>query len=194
MKLYVIRHGETDCNARGVYTGQSQAKLTEKGIEEAKRIKFLFDNKQIDKVYTSTLIRTQQTAECVVSKREFEPRSEICEIDVGNLVGMTRAKAVEKYGEHFLDDLKINNFVDYGGENVEQFEKRVVGFIKEIEMSDYDSVAIFVHAGVLRCVMKYVLGRELKNNTYSCTNCTVGIFEYNGESWRMRSYISPEEL
>ena len=38
MSLYITRHGETDYNVKNLVCGISDARLTEKGIEQAKKL------------------------------------------------------------------------------------------------------------------------------------------------------------
>ncbi|MEJ7525636.1 2,3-bisphosphoglycerate-dependent phosphoglycerate mutase, partial [Staphylococcus epidermidis] len=58
-KLILCRHGQSEWNAKNLFTGWSDVKLSEQGIEEAKTAgKKVEENKlEIDVAYTSLLTR-----------------------------------------------------------------------------------------------------------------------------------------
>ncbi|MBK5200544.1 MAG: histidine phosphatase family protein [Spirochaetaceae bacterium] len=66
MKIYVLRHGETDLNKAGLVSGVSNAHLTPKGINQAvEAAKEIDRNKElynIKHIYVSPLERAQHTA------------------------------------------------------------------------------------------------------------------------------------
>lgn len=60
--LYIIRHGETDLNKRGVVQGRGMdTDLNELGIKQSEAFYEAYKNVSFDKIYTSTLRRTHQT-------------------------------------------------------------------------------------------------------------------------------------
>ncbi len=61
--LYIVRHGETDLNKRGIVQGRGiNTSLNEKGREQAVEFYQAYKDVPFDKVYTSSLQRTHQTA------------------------------------------------------------------------------------------------------------------------------------
>ncbi len=70
MKIYLVRHGESKSNYDNKYgepyfCGQLNVSLTEQGTESAQALVNYFTNKNIDHVYVSSLLRTQQTYEAI---------------------------------------------------------------------------------------------------------------------------------
>ncbi|MEM7395037.1 MAG: histidine phosphatase family protein [Verrucomicrobiota bacterium] len=62
--IYLIRHGETDCNLNGVLQGRGvNAPLNENGRQQARAFFEAYRSIPFDRVYTSTLIRTHQTVQ-----------------------------------------------------------------------------------------------------------------------------------
>lgn len=57
MKIFVIRHGESETNRDALWTGWYDAHLTEKGRSEAERLRVLLSGIQFDKIYSSDLLR-----------------------------------------------------------------------------------------------------------------------------------------
>jgi len=62
MKLFLIRHGETQENVDGIVQGWLNTKLNKTGINQAKAAACIF-NEKIDAVYSSDLLRCRETAE-----------------------------------------------------------------------------------------------------------------------------------
>ncbi len=60
--LYIIRHGETDLNKKGIVQGRGvDTDINETGIKQADAFYKTYRNVPFDKIYTSTLKRTHQT-------------------------------------------------------------------------------------------------------------------------------------
>ncbi|MBD5137395.1 MAG: histidine phosphatase family protein [Lachnospiraceae bacterium] len=63
MKLFVARHGQTTCNAQNKVCGITDVELTEKGIEQAKKLADIVQNYNIDIVISSLLKRAAETSQ-----------------------------------------------------------------------------------------------------------------------------------
>ena len=70
MNLILIRHGQSEWNALNQFTGWKDPDLTAKGIEEAHNAGKIINNLKInfDFVFTSALIRAQNTAEIILEE------------------------------------------------------------------------------------------------------------------------------
>ena len=73
MKLYLIRHGESEGNLLGVFSGWLQHNLTEKGREDACKAGRIIKKVKFDKVYSSDLNRAIETAKIALPDYECEP-------------------------------------------------------------------------------------------------------------------------
>ena len=62
MSLYITRHGETDYNVKNLVCGISDARLTEKGIEQAKKLAVSLQSVNYRYLYVSPLQRAVDTA------------------------------------------------------------------------------------------------------------------------------------
>ncbi len=182
MRLYVIRHGESEANQKKVYTGWAQVNLTEQGGREAAGVKERLRGIPFDRVYSSDLIRAMQTAELALPGCTYETTPLLREFNVGNLQGLTTANAT----------VKNRDFTPYGGENKDMIRTRVQKFMHLVETSDAANIAAFSHAGWLRMMLSVVLGVELQHDTFFCSNCTVAIFEYKQGKWALHSWINPQ--
>ena len=87
MKVYIIRHGQSVNNVQHKWTGWMDVDLTEKGIEDAVRVRKILEGKVFDKVYASDLKRAIDTAKTALPGYEIETNFLLREIDVGSLAG-----------------------------------------------------------------------------------------------------------
>lgn len=55
MRLWLVRHGETEANVAGLYSGHAPTPLTEKGIGQAKTLHTLLRHAPFDRVLCSEL-------------------------------------------------------------------------------------------------------------------------------------------
>ena len=71
MRLWLIRHGETQANVDGLYSGHAPTPLTARGIEQAQNLHTLLHGVSFDLVLCSELERAQHTARLVLSDRQL---------------------------------------------------------------------------------------------------------------------------
>ena len=64
--ISIIRHGQTDCNARGVLQGQMETSLNSTGREEAEKLGARLKNQRFTHIYSSNLERAVDTARLVL--------------------------------------------------------------------------------------------------------------------------------
>lgn len=61
--IYLVRHGQTEDNVRGILQGQTPGVLTEAGIEQARQLRDKLKDEPLDAVITSDLQRAVHTAQ-----------------------------------------------------------------------------------------------------------------------------------
>ena len=74
LKLYIVRHGQTEWNVLEKFQGQLNSPLTEAGIEKVRKTAEELKNIVFSKVYTSQVGRTIGTAEIILehNKNQIE--------------------------------------------------------------------------------------------------------------------------
>ena len=186
MRVWVIRHGESETNKSGLWTGWFNAQLTEKGKQDAVSAGKILSDVRFDKIFSSDLDRAKHTAEIAIPNCKYEESSLLREINVGAL----EQKPFAAISDQQSKTASVEGFSDFGGESREEFNKRVYNFMKEIEKMDMQNIAIFSHAGWLREILNIVLETVIPRNNFCCKNCTVAIFEYENSKWKMHSWIN----
>ena len=187
MKIWMIRHGESETNRNGLWTGWLDAPLTDKGRKDAALAgEFLSKMTTFDKIYSSDLLRAKNTAEIAIPGCKYETTPTLREINVGNIAG----KPLEITKDR--NDLSGNKdgYARFGGESQAEFGNRVRAFMEILEGQSCENVAVFSHAGFLRKVLDTVLGIDVPHNNIMCKNCTVAVLEYSDKTWMLHSWIN----
>ena len=99
MRIYLIRHGETDYNIRQCYYGRTEAMLTEEGVRQAEAFGEYFRDIHWDHVVVSPLKRAWDTAMLAAgSRREvFISEDRLMEQDFGIFEGRTYKEICKEY-------------------------------------------------------------------------------------------------
>ena len=187
MRVWIVRHGQSETNVRGEWTGHLDVSLTEKGREDALCAAKILSGVSFDKIYSSDLKRAKNTAEIAIPGCKYETSSLLREIDVGNIAGKPLSVVIGADGVRMNE----NGYDAFGGESNEEFSERVKAFMKILEDEKCENIAVFSHNGFIRRFLDLALGIKIPRKAMSCKNCTVAIFEYNDKAWRLHSWINP---
>ena len=112
-KLVLIRHGESEWNLLGKWTGWTDVSLTEKGAADAKKMGELVTDIHFDAIYTSKLKRAIETMEGVLETQgqagaPYEAVEALNERDYGDYTGMNKWEVKEKVGEEKFNAIRRN--------------------------------------------------------------------------------------
>ena len=186
MRIYVVRHGESETNRDQKWTGWFDAPLTDKGRADAQKAAEFLKDISFDKIYSSDLSRAIETAKIVVPDCEPELSSLLREIDVGALAGNSNSHLTSKQRYKIVD----SGFAEFGGESRAQIKERAKQALKLFETLDCENVGVFTHAGWMSTVLDVIVGVNIPRGHIKCNNCTVAICEFTGEKWLLESWIN----
>ena len=193
MKLYVIRHGQSEGNIRGVFSGWLQHNLTEKGREDARRAGRIISKVKFDKVYSSDLNRAIETAKIAISYCDCEPTPLIKETNVGIIGDMRYEEAEAKYG-HLYKKPGGFDYGEIGGESFADIDKRVKEFLDIVSLSQHENIAAFCHGGTMRSFLRNVVGKDVNTYNLDCPNCCISVFERKNGRWILKTWNYTEEI
>lgn len=163
--LLLIRHGQTDWNLEGRYTGQSDIPLNEAGREQARRLADKLKAMPPDVIYASDLIRAYETAEIIADSCDVplysDPR--LREINQGVWEGMLfpdiKARFAREFAAREADPLTVSA---PEGETVGQVRQRVLAAVQEIILKHPGQrVAIVAHGLTLAIIKGYVMEHSI---------------------------------
>lgn len=151
MLIYIIRHPETEYNARGITQGHYDSSLTNKGKKTAEFLGKKLKSMNISKIYTSDFGRCVQTSEIVNKELNVKVilKKELREQDFGDYNGK-KAEIIASNLDMSNSDLVIPN-----GESFNQMKKRVLDFIKNLK--ENNQILIVAHDGCLRAILSEIL-------------------------------------
>ena len=177
--LILIRHGETLWNTQLRMQGSLDSDLTPKGESQIKSLGEWMKEVPFDYLYCSDSGRARKTAEAISKytghKLNFDKR--LREKNLGIFEGLTSEEARERYPETFqLFKTAGANYVIDQGESTQQLLDSALEAIEGIRIRHPKKVAVLVtHGGVVRVLMKHVLGVPLDAPTQFMISNT-GIF------------------
>jgi broad specificity phosphatase PhoE len=160
MKLYLVRHGQTESNLKRIMNGPNMV-LSPVGIAQAEELAKRFTSIPIDKMYCSTYPRAKQTAE--ILRKVVKVPLEIIET-------ITEKKAPTSLLGYHMDSPEIKNFgalqrehradPDWrfeDAENMQDVFKRATAFLEMVKKGSEQSVLAVTHGGFLRYALAAVL-------------------------------------
>jgi len=189
MKLYLIRHGETDWNKLEKCQGISDIPLNSRGISQAKELAYSLRDEKISAIYSSDLSRAITTANEVAKYHPFEVKIDerFREMDQGEFEGIEFRNLREKYGEVLKkwteepETLRIP-----GGETLGEVQERAWSGINNLKnLHNGESVLLVSHNMTIITLLckfskKSLLSfREfsVKESSKSVISCKNDIFE-----------------
>ena len=173
LKLYIVRHGETEWNVIKRFQGQLNTPLTEKGMEKLRETGKKLENVLFDEVYTSELERTVASAEIILNenrgyknkKLELKKLAELNEVYFGVWQGLTYEEVFLKYPEEANN--YFYNVKNYKAENVEAenlkdaLERFLKGINKILDRHKSGNILVVTHGTVFEMFMNYVANNSI---------------------------------
>lgn len=163
--LVLVRHGESEWNAKGLWTGWTDVSLSEKGIQEAQKAGEEIKDIHLDVAFTSKLKRAQQTLDEIKKILNCESISTyqttaLNERDYGDLTGKNKWKIKEEFGEEQFNKWRRSyDEQPPNGESLHNVYDRVVPYYKETilpELKLGKNVIVAAHGNSLRALVKYL--------------------------------------
>jgi len=133
--LFLIRHGETDWNVEGRYQGQADPPLNDRGLRQAHELGDKLASVNLDLLYTSPLLRSEQTAQIISRKLAipFYKDERLMEINQGKWQTRLRSEIEALYPDLFRRwETEPWEVTPPGGESLEQVGQRVFAAIDEL--------------------------------------------------------------
>ena len=162
--LVLVRHGQSEWNAKNLFTGWRDPDLTEKGVEEAaqagKTLKQAGYN--FDVAFTSDLQRAQKTCALILDALELGGLDVIRdqalnERDYGDLAGLNKDDAREKWGDEQVHIWRRSyDIPPPGGESLKETADRVLPYYQtsiKPRLLDGETVLVAAHGNSLRALV-----------------------------------------
>lgn len=128
-KIYLIRHGETEWTSSGQHTGTTDIPLTEKGKEDAMKLKRELQDVSFQLILSSPMQRAFNTCELAGFAKQARLDPDLVEWNYGEYEGLT-TKQIWKNDPHW----EIFAQGAPGGESVADVGARATHILAQIEI------------------------------------------------------------
>ena len=176
MKIFLIRHGETDWNLQGRFQGREDIALNENGIKQALRCGRALQGETFQAVISSPLIRARRTAEIIADSLAVDQviiEEGITERDFKKVSGMTPKEREAFYASGEMDDK----------EPWDDLCNRMISNIKKYGELFFDhNIVMISHGASINSVLSVLSGGKTGTGKIILKNTCISIIHYeNGQ-------------
>ncbi|MGB3212017.1 MAG: histidine phosphatase family protein [Desulforhopalus sp.] len=161
-EVFLLRHGDTGMLRR--YIGSSDVPITGQGREQVRKTGEVLQEKEIQKILCSPMLRCRQTLEQLNLQCACRFDELLKEIDFGRWEGKNFAEIEQ--GDKGLVATWMNNPTTFSfpeGESLDAFSKRVALVKSQLEQMVEDKILVITHGGIIRHLLCLLLGLNSKD-------------------------------
>lgn len=189
MKLFLIRHGETQHNLRKIYIGHTDSPLNRKGKRQAQAAGLSLSKTRIRAVYSSDLKRAREFAAIAFKGIPVKTTAALREIDFGIFEGLSHQQIMDKHPrvyQRWLHDPWRTAIPQ--GESIKTLESRAKKILKKIcAQNKTGIVAVVSHAGFIKIILQGLM-RDAKFWDIRVDNGSLSIIEYKNGKMKLVSH------
>jgi broad specificity phosphatase PhoE len=182
MKIYLIRHGETDWNIQGRFQGREDIALNENGIAQAKQCGLALKGEHFAAIITSPLIRAKKTASIIADCLEVKKiivEEGITERDFSKVSGMTPKEREAFYASGQQDDK----------EPWENLCRRMIANItKYARMFNNENIIMVSHGASINSVLSVLSNGEIGTRKTILKNTCINIIDYEDDKLKIELF------
>lgn len=161
LRIFIVRHGQTDHNVKKILQGHKDTSINSTGYKQSEQLGVYLKQQDIkfDKVFSSDLKRCQETLQTILKYSEqsevpVEFTTALRERYMGIIEGMHITDA-----EKYADKHGKGSFRDFG-ENMDEFMNRLTeGIHKAVDESNeanLKNIALVSHGGAIRTIIRWL--------------------------------------
>jgi broad specificity phosphatase PhoE len=194
-RIYLMRHAQVSYFEDGRPLQPEGVPLTDEGRAQARAAATLLEGIRFDRVITSGLPRTLETARIVAPDTEPESWPELREIESGRLGDIAEDELERTFVEAWRDVVPEEaRFL--GGETIGSLLDRVIPAVDHLVADrEWDTVLAVLHGGVNRAILSYALtrGRSMLGNLEQAPGC-INVLDV-ADDWVVRAVnTTPTDL
>lgn len=166
-KIYLIRHGQTEFNKKGIVQGSAvNSSLNETGRVQAQEFYEAYKAIHFDAVYTSALNRSIESVQPFINSGiPHFIRPGLNEISWGAMDGRVATEGEHNEYKDLLEQWKQGDIQHkkWGGESPLDVQTRQEPVMTEILNGPYETILLCMHGRAIRILLSWLTGRELRN-------------------------------
>lgn len=177
LKLYLLRHGQTECSRNNAFCGSIDPELTPHGLEMAKSFADAYLSTPWKAIFCSPMQRTIATAKplCEPLGMNLELRDGLKEINYGKWEGKNVETVIQQYHDDYIKwstDPAWNS--PTGGELAVAIAARAMLVVEEIKQHyNTGNILIVSHKATIRILLCTLLGIDVGRFRFRL-GCPVG--------------------
>ena len=184
-RWYLMRHGQTDYNRRRCFYGSHDVSINGQGQKDAKQLALLMQEYTVDAIYTSSLKRTQETAQLAFPDRQVQSIADFDERGFGQWEGLTADEIEAAFPEVWQAWLEAPfEVTPPEAEVFSDFQTRVWAATDRLLDSTEESIVLVAHLGVLRLIYQYLVDREAVFWNIDVPQGRVLLLEERDQTWQ----------
>ena len=202
-EMLLVRHGESTANAKGIWQGQMEFPLSERGRAQASLAGHGLSSEPFEGLYSSPLSRAFETAEIIRDRAGFAgqvvPVDGLSERNGGILEGQTWAEQEQRYPElakKFLAIPEEERWALVGAETDEEVIARFEEALSSIRALHPCGTRIVVvsHGGVMRAFLRKHFGPEVLPGVQRAANASITRLQWGETGPRLLEVASTAHL
>jgi len=189
--LTLLRHGETDYNARSLFQGRTDEPLNDVGEEQAKRAAASIGESRIiasplraepssvggvDRIISSPLKRARKTAEAFGMEPEIDERWIEC--NFGEWEGHPISSIDSEKWERYKTD---PSYQPPGGESISEVQQRVFTALEGLSIGADEHLLVVTHTLPIKSAFVWVLGADIPILRTRLSTASYTQIEFSGD-------------
>ncbi|MCV9878054.1 adenosylcobalamin/alpha-ribazole phosphatase [Brenneria izbisi] len=162
MRLFLVRHGQTEANLSGVFCGTTDVRLTDIGVAQARQIAEWLKDIDFTSATSSGLARARQTAEIVLQPHPLTATSDTAlnEMHFGDWEMRHHSELQQQDAQNWAVWVKDwQHARPTAGESFPEFSTRIESLVQTLMTQDIQGNHLWVaHQGVLSLLLARLLG------------------------------------
>lgn len=221
LRLYLVRHGETEANRNRIVAGQSEFPLTDLGVQQSEALGNALESISFHRCFVSDMERAKHTAQLIAPSNEFVVEPRLREMGKGAREALPKALTYE-------EALKVRlGRASNGDTNIPLLEsdkdvwQRVSAWLIELardaiierrSASDNPSracsVLVVAHAGIIRTICSRLVPKQLPKHVevsdmgkdgstvkhLDVPNTSVTVLDVSVQDSDLESYLHPSGM
>lgn len=155
VRIFVIRHGQTDHNVKKILQGHLDIDINETGVSQAKKVGHRFETVPLDGITTSDLVRCRNTTKEILAYHPKLSESlivtpDLRERNMGAVEGMYIKDAIAKYTVDF------RNLGEKEPQLIARVGKQWDEVIEQSKAQNHLNYALCTHGGVITAFVNHL--------------------------------------
>ena len=195
--LILVRHAESNWNREGRIQGDSDlARLTRRGLSQARLLKKRLALMKIDAAYSSPLCRAMETTKIIAPRIQIRTEKGLKERHFGRLEGRMM-EDVEKEDMEAVEYFRsTRNFPYKDVETVERMAERGLKALKKIAKANNGKTILVVsHGGIIKAMLRKILSNPHPyKKGMKQANCAINVISFSGRNFSVKALNDTKHL